>query len=276
MNFLGSLGIDLKLLLAQIINFGLLLWFLNKFLYKPIIKRIEQDEAELKRAQTLTARLENEKNLFSQQKKTEMADIKKRSQEIMQKVEKVNAVAKKQAADTIKKEITAIIEQTKSSLEIQKPTLQAEIAKELQKKAAANFQSSFDEQLSVSYRKDIQNILFKDLADKISAAQISKLKEADFIEALEKIKAVDKSDYQNKFKELLKQKIGPIILEYVWTPTPEQKNTLINMASKKIGLDVEIEFKQNKNLILGFRFEIAGLLIESNFLDLISYADRID
>jgi len=43
MELLGKLGVDPRLLLAQIVNFGLLLLILNKFLYKPLIKKIEKD-----------------------------------------------------------------------------------------------------------------------------------------------------------------------------------------------------------------------------------------
>ncbi|HDH31328.1 MAG TPA: hypothetical protein ENH26_00980, partial [Candidatus Wolfebacteria bacterium] len=72
MEFLGNLGIDIKLLIAQIINFGLLLWLLTKFLYKPIIKRIEKDETELKQAQIQKKELEQQKNTFVEQKKKEL------------------------------------------------------------------------------------------------------------------------------------------------------------------------------------------------------------
>ena len=61
MEILGKLGIDIKLLIAQIINFGLLLWLLKKFLYVPIVRRIEKDERELNEAKIQTEVLEKEK-----------------------------------------------------------------------------------------------------------------------------------------------------------------------------------------------------------------------
>lgn len=39
---LGTFGIDWKLLLAQAVNFGLLLVFLTYFLYKPVLKALEE------------------------------------------------------------------------------------------------------------------------------------------------------------------------------------------------------------------------------------------
>lgn len=55
MEALDALGIDWKLLLAQIVNFLILLVLLTKFLYKPIVKmldnRAEKIEAGLKAAE---------------------------------------------------------------------------------------------------------------------------------------------------------------------------------------------------------------------------------
>ena len=67
MELLGNLGIDVSLLIAQMINFGLLLWLLTKFLYRPIVKRIEKDEKELKQARIQKKELEQQKNSFAEQ-----------------------------------------------------------------------------------------------------------------------------------------------------------------------------------------------------------------
>jgi F-type H+-transporting ATPase subunit b len=95
MEFLGNLGIDVKLLVAQIINFGLLLWLLTKFLYRPIIKRIEKDETELKQAQIQNKELGQQKNAFAEQKKKEIAEAKKQAREIIKEAENIAKEIKK-------------------------------------------------------------------------------------------------------------------------------------------------------------------------------------
>jgi F-type H+-transporting ATPase subunit b len=42
-----SLGIDLKLIIAQLVNFGILLFLLNKFLYKPVVNMLEERETKI-------------------------------------------------------------------------------------------------------------------------------------------------------------------------------------------------------------------------------------
>ena len=116
MEILGNLGIDIKLLIAQIINFGLLLWLLTKFLYKPIIKRIEKDEMELKQAQTQKKELEQKKNEYIAQKNKEMAETKKQVREIIQEAEKIAQEIKKRTSQEATQEKQAVIKQIKSRL----------------------------------------------------------------------------------------------------------------------------------------------------------------
>lgn len=48
MELLGKLGLDWKLLLAQVINFLILFFLLRKFLYKPILSIIEKRQKKIK------------------------------------------------------------------------------------------------------------------------------------------------------------------------------------------------------------------------------------
>lgn len=116
MQFLGNLGIDVKLLIAQIINFGVLLWLFSKFLYKPIIERIEKDEAELTQAQMKKEELEQEKKAFEQQKASEIAEVKQRSQKIIKEAEEIAKEIKNRAREEAENEKQAIIKQIKARL----------------------------------------------------------------------------------------------------------------------------------------------------------------
>lgn len=49
MEALHSLGIDWKMLIAQIINFLVLLFLLNKFLYKPILNMLESRKQKIEK-----------------------------------------------------------------------------------------------------------------------------------------------------------------------------------------------------------------------------------
>lgn len=116
MELLGNLGIDIKLLIAQMINFGLLLWLLTKFLYKPIVKRIEKDENELKQAQIQNKELEQQKNAFTERKNKEILETKERAREIIKEAEDMAKEIKKRTMQDAEEEKQAIIKQIKSRL----------------------------------------------------------------------------------------------------------------------------------------------------------------
>lgn len=116
MEFLGKLGIDIKLLIAQIVNFGLLLWLLTKFVYNPIIKRIEGDERKLKKAQEQTEALEKEKKSFIVERGVEITNAKKRAKEIIQEADSMAENIKKRTLEETEKEKQAVIKQINTRL----------------------------------------------------------------------------------------------------------------------------------------------------------------
>jgi len=68
MDFLQKIGIDWKMILAQILNFLLLLFLLKKFLYKPILKEIEEEREKEKFLKDFEKRIREEKEMWENQK----------------------------------------------------------------------------------------------------------------------------------------------------------------------------------------------------------------
>jgi F-type H+-transporting ATPase subunit b len=98
MEAITSLGIDAKLLIAQIINFLILLFLLSKFLYKPIVAMLD------KRSETIKKSLDDAKKIEEDLKNTEV-----RTTECLGKAQeeakKIVADAKKSADEEAKKMI---------------------------------------------------------------------------------------------------------------------------------------------------------------------------
>ena len=78
-----------------------------------------------------------------------------------------------------------------------------------------------------------------------------------------------------ELEESITQKIGPIVLEYIFPLALAQPLELAILVFEQIGLKVQISKKQNKAIINGFRFEIMGIIIESNLLNIIRNATNI-
>jgi F-type H+-transporting ATPase subunit b len=57
---MDKLGIDPKLLLAQLVNFTIIMLLLKKFLYKPILDMLEKRKKEIAEGVALTAKMREE------------------------------------------------------------------------------------------------------------------------------------------------------------------------------------------------------------------------
>ncbi len=281
MEFLGKLGIDLHLLIAQMINFAILLWILTKLLYKPILKKIEEDEAELRQARVKNQELEEKEIAFQNDKIKTMAEIRKTAQKIIKDAEKIAQEIKEDAGQKIREEKIKIIKQSKNKSKSLKSSVKQEILTSYQSKFINSFQKLFKQELSLSSRREIQDIFWKDLIQNVKKLKSLKLKEPSLINILEKLDSIkddkdsrQKKSLEKKISRVFAEKIGPLVLEYAYAPSKEQEENLVNIIFKKTGVSLDFIKKQNKNLINGFSFEIAGTVIESNLLNIINNATR--
>ena len=110
-----ALGIDGRLLIAQIVNFGILLFVLNKVLYKPLIKLLDERKKNIKDALANNLAIENklaeisekEKEILktSQIKAGEQADklIEMASEEKRKLIEEARILAEKETQKGIER-----------------------------------------------------------------------------------------------------------------------------------------------------------------------------
>ena len=131
MDILGSLGIDFKALLAQIINFLLLLFILKKFLYGPVVQMLD------KRKKTIAEGLENAEKAKAMIEKTEQETQEKINlavQEADKVINEAKAQAKKEAEKIIlsaNETSTIMLEKTKKQIELEKEKIIADAKKDL-------------------------------------------------------------------------------------------------------------------------------------------------
>ena len=130
MELLEKLGIDWRLLIAQLVNFLILVLILYKFLYKPLLKmldgRKEKIEKGLRDAEQLGVELEKTKEL-------QAAKIQKAKQEARGIIEEADKRAEAAGAETkakTKAEVEKLIMVAKNQMIEEKSKMMAEIKKE--------------------------------------------------------------------------------------------------------------------------------------------------
>src|SRR3990167_6759146 len=130
-----GLGIDLKLLIAQIINFGLFFYVFKRFLAKPFVSFI--DEEKQKEAE----------------RETSLQKAKKLEDELLKK--------KQQAQEKARKEAQEIKKKAQKQIELEKETIYADAKEKVAKLSLFIVQNTLREVLSDDLRKKITERILK-------------------------------------------------------------------------------------------------------------------
>jgi len=113
MEILGKLGIDIHLLIAQIINFVILLFILNKFVYKPILKEIEEKNIEDNKKQKELEEKENQLKSQLEEAKNEIIKSKRKANNIIKEAEILAEQIKLRTQEEIETEKRKVFSQIK-------------------------------------------------------------------------------------------------------------------------------------------------------------------
>ena len=108
---MDKLGIQPLLLLAQIINFGIIVFVLNKLLYKPVLGMIQKRKKEIEDGMALSLKLKEDSEKWEGKQRKMMDQARKDAIELVEKAKKdakaekaaIVAEAHTEAAKMIKK-----------------------------------------------------------------------------------------------------------------------------------------------------------------------------
>lgn len=78
-----AFGLDWRLLTIQVVNFVLLLWVLQHFLYKPVLRMIEKRKREITAGVEAAAEADSRLQKFEEEKKTMLTQAVKEADSIM-------------------------------------------------------------------------------------------------------------------------------------------------------------------------------------------------
>ncbi len=126
-----KLGIDYKLIIAQAVNFVLLLVILQRLAYKPVLKmlndRTEKIDKSLKQAQKIGEELKNTEE-------TKIAEIKKAKEESQRIIKEAQDSAEKKSLEALEKtkaKTKEIVESAKQEIRSEKEKSVAEAKREI-------------------------------------------------------------------------------------------------------------------------------------------------
>lgn len=164
-----KLGIEPSLLLAQIINFGIIVVVLTKLLYKPILAMLEKRKKEIEEGLAITERMRMEEEKLNSRKEKLFSEARKEARIIIEDAKKLGKDAEREIIALAHKEATDIAQKAKREADATHESLEGDLRREAVELAAAMAKRLVGSILSPA---DQHKLIAKHLADLGKAKEV--------------------------------------------------------------------------------------------------------
>ena len=219
--------------IAQVINFLILVWLLKKFLYKPVLEAIDAREKKI------VARLE---------------DAKKKKDEA--KKEQEDFAEKNKQFDAQKKEL---MDKAIADANVQKDKLMADAKAAVdalqtkQQKSLADMQATLKRDLAQKTQQEVFRISRKVLTD-LSSVDLEEQTTKLFISRLEQLTPEEKQAFIDAFKKDTKS----VLIQTSFELHKKQQTAIKKAVDEILGKETEFEFKTAHEIISGIELSANG------------------
>lgn len=128
---LSQFGVQPLLLAAQVVNFLILLFILNKVLYKPLLKVLEERKKRITESLENAAQIEQRLLKLEDDKEEVIIKATKEGQKIIDEATKNASQIVSEAKTDASKQVEELFEKGKESIRMEKEKMQQEIRSEL-------------------------------------------------------------------------------------------------------------------------------------------------
>ena len=154
-----AIGINIPGLISQFINFGVFLLLLTVFLYRPVVRMLDQRSDSIKESLEQAERAKEESAKSEEQVQLALAESRDRAQQIVQQAQELSRKIEDEAKDGARTEAEGIIERAKSDIQRERDDAIEKVRKEFADLAimAAEkvISSSLDEEKHRSLVEDV-------------------------------------------------------------------------------------------------------------------------
>lgn len=225
--------IDWFTVIAQIINFIILVWLLKRFLYKPILKAIDEREnkiaVQIKDAEAKDAKAKKEQVEFA--KKNETFDQEKKG--LMDKAVSETNKEKEKLLEAARNEATELRSKLDNSLKEMQENLNRDIAQKTQQEVFAIARKTLADLASLSLEEQSANIFIKRLHDL-------------------------KKEEKKQFLEAFKTGSDPILVQSAFDLPKKQQADIQSSVNEILGSETQFQFKTAPEIISGIELTSNG------------------
>ncbi len=126
-----KLGIDWKLLLAQAVNFGILVYVLHRFVFKPLVASLAERQDAIKKNLDTADEVERKLRETETLREEVLAKARQDSDKIIQSAENSAITLREEEVMKTKSEVEKMIASGKAQIENDRTALRSELKKEI-------------------------------------------------------------------------------------------------------------------------------------------------
>jgi F-type H+-transporting ATPase subunit b len=234
--------IDWFTFIAQLVNFLILVWLLNRFLYKPVLKALDEREKKIAAELQSAAAVQEEAGhkLSEWQQKNE--NFEKERIVMMQQAEKEAAEKKVHLLDEARKEYEALRARLQLTLSNEQKNLQAEIIKRISSEVFSIAEQILEELAGVSLEDRVVTVFCEHLRDtgKPDAAELAALINASH---------------------------APPVIRTAFNLSAEQRRRIQETVRELVSSELPITFETADSLFSGVELVMNGHSISWNLRD---------
>ncbi len=131
MDFLTEFGVKPILLLAQIVNFLILLYILKRFLYGPILKVLEERKKKIAESLENAEEIEKKLESITTEREKKLDQAAKEARSVLEEATKNAGQIVAEAHDKAAKDIEKMLAKTEEQMALEREKMQQEIRAEL-------------------------------------------------------------------------------------------------------------------------------------------------
>jgi F-type H+-transporting ATPase subunit b len=244
--------IDWFTIIAQVLNFLILVWLLKRFLYKPILNAIDarekKIETELSDADAKEAEAQKEKEEF--RRKNEDFDQQRAS--LLSKAKDEAKAERQRLLEEARKEVSDLRSQQQEALRKDKQNLNQEISRRAQQEVFAIAQKALKDLAGASLEERTVDIF------------IQKLREP-------------KSDEKERLSSALSASTGPVLVRSAFELPQAQRELIEKAIRETLDIEIQAKFETVPDLVSGIELTTNGQKVAWSIKDyLISLEESID
>ena len=161
---IAVLGIDWKIFIAQLVNFVIVFWLLNRFAFKPLLKVLEERRTKVEKSVKDAQEIIQNKERLDKEVDKKLKEASQKAQEIITSSNK----AAKQEHARIRGEADAssakLIKETKAQIADMKQSMKSELAQELGTLIVTTTEKVIGEEVT----PQVKNKIDKDMAREVA------------------------------------------------------------------------------------------------------------